>query len=238
MGAPVLRLDDEDWMVLEDAIGGNIPDDERTKITRLVNTYFDRCAFEWNAPFLNDAVDIVNEIKKGATGFKSVLDKHINQPGIDCEPSKNDEKRQFEIYRASAYVDERLADEMTRMGHDFDALRLMSRGLNHLILACGVLQIGDQLTPSLEAKAQQATPEGAAWCHMTTDLRNVLKNLGFSTRIDKDSGEEDPSRFVVFIRRLQERFPSKFQRYMQTNQGLAKELAVARRKISRSKRGH
>lgn len=110
MGAAVLELSDDNWLTLENAIGGGLPPDTRTRIIEIVNKYFERSMFEWNALFLKGALDVLNEIKGGAKKLKSILDKHVDQPGLDCEPSSDAEARQFEIYRASCDIDFRVAD--------------------------------------------------------------------------------------------------------------------------------
>lgn len=210
----VFLPDDGDWTSLERSIGRSIAQPLREKISNIVQQHFAHQPFETNAPFLDDVLSRLLQIKEAANIFRKELQGPRNR--ADRETSN--------IVRAT------LARFLDIPGYEaeVETVELLEEFVG------SVMSAADEARKHFVAESSDGFVEGQSWQRMVSRLKTLMRDSsmphGASQASDK-SKTNLGSPFVRFVQTLQRSFPNDaLRRHQRANPfALAKEINRADR---------
>jgi hypothetical protein len=189
---------DNDWSILEGAIGKQIEKNLRNKIHQLVQRFFRIQPFEVNAPFLADVLKRLTAIKRAAQQLQTALGA--------SEPDN-------EINIVRAHLAQGFEDNNVE---DLDAL------LRSLLNAARLAEV------EFNEQSDIGFSEGEAWHEMVGSLKELMRSYSMPYGASQDRTKATDLRgspFVRFIQSLQEMFPVALRRHHLSDPfALAKEI--------------
>jgi hypothetical protein len=212
VGAASFNPTEEDWSGVEEASGYSLTPAVRSRITELVQEYFDWEPFERNAPFSEDVVACLRKIKKAALALE------------------------LAIAGANASVPENVRQHAHSLIERFGSQLQAAQG--RYLLAYRK-QTSDFIAASTKAVSHLRDPdrsgafvEGERWQRLVRELGRCLSGAGMKVGVSHGSDKSSSNRgsdFAEFLKALQGLFPKEFKRHhLSTSHAFAKEISRAR----------
>lgn len=203
----------EQWAAFEEAYGQRLPDTLRDQIAEAVQSYFGWEPFERHAPFADDVLNYVEQVRKAAIALQRA-------PARAVPPNAASYAR---INLASLFADPRLGES--------GRLETFRSIIRNFVSAC------DSLKGSVVEN--KGFEEGDAWRSLIRKLRRHFEDHGFRAKASKDSDKRNgrPSPFVAFVRALQATFPPALVRHHHSDDALSKAVSDALKPVKRDARG-
>lgn len=205
----------EDWDRIASGYGIELTPEDKSEIHKLAENYLLFAPFERAAPFAADAIGYLKRLRKAAVGFRTAL--------LSGQQLKTESERDAAFY-AGLLIEQRL--EELRYSRTASMNDLHATMTAFMAASAGAMK-------ELESPAARFHDEGETWDALVRGLTSWFKSTGRPTGAAKDadkSKKDAPSRFVGFVRELQNTFPADLRRYTASDVALAKGISDARRK--------
>jgi hypothetical protein len=255
---PPLKISDSDWKRIEEVYGQSLTASAREKVTRATRKFISSEIFERTAEPLSDSRDIIKELTRASTKFKTVLlrhgfklgdagtfarhllNKHFQDPrllGRDPLHSFNGVLSSFIAGCRLAEKDvaphktRRAATELSEERAEANLARVRHKGLRVPDPTAGAEGPGVTQKP----EPQRALPtfiKGHAWGLWVQALTQIAKSERMSWQVRKDVGNKSrtdkQSDFVLFVGELQNLLPTECRRGKPSKSALADAINEAR----------
>jgi hypothetical protein len=175
------------WEDLEAALGQPIPGEVQKDITDLVGEYY---AWQWSevtAPFRDDVQSYIAALRRDAIKLRDT----IGQTDDFAKKGLQEVARHCKIKNVKAGLPQR------------DAIRDV---LTPLINATSVAR-------SKFATDDPGFREGESWNNMILSIRKLFERHGLPTGASQETDRATSSKFVMFVRALQNHFPEDLRRH-------------------------
>jgi len=202
--SPKWKPDSQDWCAIETGYGCLLGEELRSKISLIVNKYFQNEAFGRSAPFVEDGIEWLTNLEKVLLS----LAKTHNGTGD-----------------AKVYAEWLLLDH-------FDDLTGQTFSLKKFVKTAGkAAWAARQAIEEISDKDHQKFGEKNAWKVMINSLRELMTSEKLPIGVSK-GGIGRTSPFVSFIRELQATFEQKsLARHTHSDETLATEIITTSREF-------
>lgn len=207
-----------DWTRVGSAYS-SLTEEDRQQITQIVDKYLRTEIFERNAPFLDDAIFWLQQLRQPAIAFWKIC-LEGGKPGS-----------------GAATLVARQAFEQNLRCHVFE--NGAERKFDTVVSAISaVVTAFDDSVREIEAQPVSSFEEGRRWQEMIRQLSDHLRERGFKVTAAKDVDkvtQPTSSPFVAFVREIQYCLPPESRRHTASDIALAQGISLARRKSQKRK---
>jgi hypothetical protein len=180
-GGVEYQPDEKTWSELEQALGQQIPNLVRDRLSNIVEGYFGAQPYESSSPFLDDVLASAEKIKSETIVLRETL------------------RNQAPVNKAVRLIIGRQS-KIRGVKPGPDQLRMVEHALTSLINAASQSQRYFESQPGFE--------EGDEWAYMIRAIRKLFREHGLRAGASQDANKGTASRFVLFVEALQKSFPA------------------------------